>query len=1363
MSPQRSVIGSLFLTVLLVLPAMTGAVCAERHTVEGNLEGCFVATEAVVSDPTSPDRTGKVSARAEMDATTLAAGGTESWWSQVVRNLEQLEYEVSPSGVGLQAPNRHQNLRTYFREDGIDVVARTVSFDEAPWCFGWRTRAWGREGHLESLSHSLLTYEGRRAEYAYACGLTEWYENRQGGLEQGFRIEERPSGEGYLVIAGEYPEGWTIELSSDNQTIDFLDEAGTPMLQYGDLHVWDARGDHVPAWLASCDGSLRIVIDDGESVYPLAIDPVIRSFDLVWAGYGQQNNADYGASVSTAGDVNGDGYSDLIVGAPRYDRGETNEGCAFVYHGSLNGLSSTPNRTLDINSTGAWFGNAVSTAGDVNNDGYGDVIIGAYQYTNDVTAEGGAFVYHGSPSGLATDPAWITEGNQQDAHYGYAVGWAGDVNDDGYSDVIVGAPDYNGPESNEGQASVFLGSESGLDSVAAWANESDQAGAKYGYAVSTAGDVNGDGFSDFIVGAPYYTNIWTDEGRAYVYSGAELSVAPYWTADGGQANAYFGCAVATAGGDSWYSDVIIGAPGFSNPQSAEGAAFVYRGSGTGLGSSPIWVGEGEQIGAQYGASVATAGDVNGDGLYDIIVGAPLYDNPQTDEGMALIYLGSWGGTSEFDLAATIDGARASSRYGASVATAGDVNGDGYSDVAVGSPGYDETIVPPFYTDQGRACVYHGSASGLATASSWSGEGNQANAKYGYSVSTAGDVDGDGDSDIIIGAPDFDNGETNEGRVFVFHGGNETAIPNWTAEGNQSYAYFGYSVSTAGDVNGDGYSDVIIGAYWYDPGVGRTGRAFAYLGSASGLANDPVWTADGVSSQDNFGWAVSDAGDVNGDGYGDVVVGAHGYTNGQSHEGGAFVYHGSQSGLSMTPDWIGEADVASGQYGYSVSTAGDVNRDGFCDLIVSANDIRGGKAFVYLGSLAGLAGAPAWEDSGQGYYGTSVSTAGDVNRDGYSDIIVGDPKYTNGETQEGAAYVYLGSPSGPLTWPHWIGQGNQSYASYGWSVSTAGDVNGDGCSDIIVGAPRYDNGQEDEGKVFVYHGSESSSLIDTDWAPEGDQLQAEFGRSVSTAGDFNGDGFSDVIVGAYLYDSGQSDEGRAFLYFGNDGNGATRRPDQHRLLEWVPIDLRGSSDNDDGFRISLDTDIPCGLVGMRLEWNVADIRTPLNSVPVSYGDWEQSTMSGLFESVENLTSGLPYHWRARFATDSPYYPHSPWFTHSGSVPSEKQIITGPLGTGVELVEESLAPSPMTLGARPNPFNPSTTIHFNLPARTRARLKIYDIAGRVVCTLVDSDLEAGIHHVSWSGRDDDGRQVASGVYFSRLAAGKETATGKMLLIR
>ncbi|UCG30904.1 MAG: FG-GAP repeat protein, partial [candidate division WOR-3 bacterium] len=424
---------------------------------------------------------------------------------------------------------------------------------------------------------------------------------------------------------------------------------------------------------------------------------------------------------------------------------------------------------------------------------------------------------------------------------------------------------------------------------------------------------------------------------------------------------------------------------------------------------------------------------------------------------------------------TAESDQAGACFGNSVSAAGDVNGDGYSDVIVGADWYDSG-----QTNEGRAYVYHGSATGLSLTASWTAESGQAYAEFGTSVSGAGDVNGDGYSDVIVSAFSYDNGQVDEGRAYVYHGSATglSLTASWTAESDQADAQFGTSVSVAGDVNGDGYSDVIVGAYRYDNGQSDEGRAFAYYGSATGLSPTPDWTAESDQVDAGFGWSVSGTGDVNGDGYSDVIVGADWYDSGQTNEGRAYVYHGSAVGLSPTPDWTGESDQAEARFGVSVSGAGDVNGDGYSDVIVGADwydsgETDEGRAYVYHGSAAGLSLTSDWtaeSDQADAEFGHSVSVAGDVNGDGYSDVIVGARYYDDGQIEEGRVYVYYGSAVGLSLTPDWTAESDQAGALFGWSVSAAGDVNGDGYSDVIVGALGYDNGQTDEGRAYVYHGS-----------------------------------------------------------------------------------------------------------------------------------------------------------------------------------------------------------------------------------------------------------------------------------------------------
>jgi hypothetical protein len=194
----------------------------------------------------------------------------------------------------------------------------------------------------------------------------------------------------------------------------------------------------------------------------------------MWSVESDQVNAHMGISVGSAGDVNGDAYHDVFVGANSFDNDQVDEGKVFVYYGSAGGLPSTPNWTAEGGQTSANFGLVVSGVGDVNGDNKADIVIGACLYDHGQQDEGGIFVYYGSATGLKIDPAWTSgssdssaaapdwtaEGNQASSGFGCTVAGAGDVNGDGKADIIVGAPNYDNGQDNEGRVLIYYGSAS---------------------------------------------------------------------------------------------------------------------------------------------------------------------------------------------------------------------------------------------------------------------------------------------------------------------------------------------------------------------------------------------------------------------------------------------------------------------------------------------------------------------------------------------------------------------------------------------------------------------------------------------------------------------------------------------------------------------------------------------------------------------------------------------------------------------------------------------------------------------------------------------------------------------------------------
>ncbi|HLP32363.1 MAG TPA: FG-GAP-like repeat-containing protein, partial [Bacteroidia bacterium] len=991
-------------------------------------------------------------------------------------------------------------------------------------------------------------------------------------------------------------------------SIKFTGKHNSTQLYYNDLKVWDATGKILPAQMKlSEEGqeyALVLAVNTSGAEYPITIDPIVTNGTPTNANTLMESNqvdAQMGYSVSSAGDVNGDGYSDIIIGVVKYDNSQTDEGAAFIYHGSATGISSSATTVLESNVSGAYFGKSVSFTGDIDGDGYSDVIVGAPNYANGQTDEGAFFIFNGTASGVNTSYTRMVESDQTNGMLGISVSFSGDVNGDDYSDVVVGFYGYTNGQTNEGAFMIYHGDASGISASSSTFVESNQASAFLGNSVACAGDVNGDGYSDVIIGALEYDNGQTDEGAFFVYHGkaSGLSTTAALMVESNQASARMGQSVASTGdvnGDG-YSDVVVGIPFYTNGQSNEGATMIYHGSSIGIGGSPIITLESNLAGARMGTSVSSAGDVNGDGYADVIIGVPFYANGQTDEGVAYVFHGGASGISG-SFASIIESNQAGSNMGWDVSCAGDVNGDGYSDIVTSAQEYANG-----QTDEGAAFVYHGSASGVITTHSAFLESNQVDTKMGNSVCAAGDVNGDGYGDVIVGAYYYDNGQSNEGAFFVYHGSSNGIITtaSTVVESNQANAYMGSSVSIAGDVNGDGYSDVVVGAYLYDNFQSNEGAFFVYHGSASGIITSASTVVESNQTNAEMGNSVSCAGDVNGDGYSDVIVGAYQYDNGQSKEGAFFVYHGSAIGIITTAAAVVESNQTNAFMGYSVSSAGDVNGDGYSDVIVGVFNYTNGQSqegafFVYHGNANGISTtASAMSESNQAttFMGYSVSSAGDVNGDGYSDVIVGAYYYTNGQNQEGAAFVYHGSSSGIITTAATVLESNQSFARMGYFVNSTGDVNGDGYSDVIIGLFQYTNGQTFEGAAFVYNGSTSGLNATASAVLESNRFFANMGNSVSSAGDVNGDGYSDVIVGAIHYDNGQSNEGAAFIYYGNGGS--TGRRNNVRLYNTdLSTPIQQSNKSNSSFGLGLYTSTPEGRQKVKMVWEVKTQSQPFSS-------------------------------------------------------------------------------------------------------------------------------------------------------------------------
>ncbi len=888
---------------------------------------------------------------------------------------------------------------------------------------------------------------------------------------------------------------------------------------------------------------------------------------------GLNDDDELGRSVASAGDVNGDGYDDLIIGAPKFDDGASADvGRAYIYYGG-NIIDNSVDVILTGDGTVNFFGISVSTAGDVNGDGYADVIVGSSS-----SSTGKCYIFFGGVSmNNAVDVTMSNIGN-----FGESVSDAGDVNGDGFDDVIVGAWADN---SLTGKSYIFYGG-STMNNTADVIMSEDPSNV-FGWSVSTAGDVNGDGFSDVIVGA-WANNSST--GKSYIYfGGTSMNNIADVTISGEISANKFGVSVSTAGdvnGDG-FSDVIIGADGNN---SSTGKSYIFFGStslsSTINASSANVKMSGEATNDLFGISVSIAGDVNGDGYSDVIVGA---EGNNSSTGKSYIFYGGSSMNNIADIA--ISGKNSNDFFGHSVSNAGDMNSDGYSDFIIGAYWNDANG-----NKSGSAYLYTNSQTGVDIPDNLF-LGINDNDNFGRSVSDVGDVNNDGYDDFIVGADGYLN---ERGRAYIYFGG---ADMDYKADiiltGENTGDRFGFSVSGAGDVNNDGIDDVIVGAIGFN---GSAGKAYVYFGGLN-MNNVPDVLIPGQFPGDNFGWSVSSAENVNNDLYDDFIVGAPNYNDGGSSDAGrVYIYFGGSS-VNNFPNVIMTGEDAFDYFGFSVSNAGNVNDDNYSDVIVGAyghdNAISNstGKSYIYFGgsSMNSTADVTMFEGDHSFKLGYSVSSAGDVNGDGVSDVIVGaiiagGNIFSGGR---GKSFIYFGASS-MNNGVDVVLNAPIRMRNFGRSVSTAGDVNGDGYSDVVVSAKGfYSTGSwpttvihpDTNGSFIFFGGSNMDDIEDVTMTSK--TIVDEFGYSVSKAGDINGDGLSDVIIGDYLNDNIGSNRGSANLYLSSWPQPSTVMVDAKIYLEGP----YGSPDMSTAIHSSIPNDSPYGVDPQNV-----------NPIPPNVVDW-----------------------------------------------------------------------------------------------------------------------------------------------------------------
>ncbi len=436
------------------------------------------------------------------------------------------------------------------------------------------------------------------------------------------------------------------------------------------------------------------------------------------------------------------------------------------------------------------------------------------------------------------------------------------------------------------------------------------------------------------------------------------------------------------------------------------------------------------------------------------------------------------------------GVVSSDQLGRSAAT-GDFNGDGNDDLAGGIGGYDSPA-----SGTGGAAVWYGP---MTASESYNGAdllfggSTSTSAYHGYAMAAA-DHNGDGMDELVVGAyyagSYYGLGYIVYGRAS--RGSSSLALAGSTATmtGAVTYDYFGWAVGGGDDLDGDGYEEIVMGAYGTDTPSSSAGAAYLYYGSSttrsSASASAADFTVRGISASSYLGYSVATVPDVDGDGFGEMLVGAYYDSTSASYAGSAYLFLGDstrRSGVvsASTADYRWGGLTSSDYFGYDVAGLGDINGDGYGEVGVNAYYADGavtsaGALYIYNGggALPTTASATLYGTTAYDYFGKAAYSPGDQDGDGVNDIAVGAWGQDTGYTSSGAVYFWYGPVSGSLSAStadasfHGPSSGGDSYL--GWTMpDRATDLTGDGVPDLVAGGYYDDSAVYDGGALYVWEG------------------------------------------------------------------------------------------------------------------------------------------------------------------------------------------------------------------------------------------------------------------------------------------------------
>lgn len=811
----------------------------------------------------------------------------------------------------------------------------------------------------------------------------------------------------------------------------------------------------------------------------LQYEDITLSLNPTWTKTGANGWDYFGTDISRAGDLNGDGHADAIIDG--FETGDASNGPRFSYlfYGHEEGFDQEANEATE---EGRLF-----FAGNINNDAYDDLF---FQRTDSTYLD----LYLGTDSGISlSSPITLTglilPGEE------VKVAPAGDINKDGFEDVIVGAPENAEQGENAGKIYVYLGSSSGIVSTPIFTDVGSNEDDWFGAHVGSAGDVNKDGYDDLLVGASRLTNSGIGYVRLYLGNSSGIDASKTITLTGLLANETFAKNSISPAGDvnkDGYDDVMVVA------HYPEGRVYIYHGGASGLNSTPATIIDTNDTDGFFIIRVQAAGDVDGDGFADIVA----VNGDYADNGRVYLFPGSASGihTTPRFIGAS-DARPAFTNYGSGMVSLGDVDGDSRSDILISAPTEKGSDL---YS--GRVYLYSDHRVFVNPIPSMTLSGNEEDDYFGQNLEMA-DVNGDGFADLLVGIPEA-NGR--RGEVHLYHGSatGVSSVPDFTAVGECSSNEFGAILRSAGDINKDGREDILVTA----PGeYGCSSQSvYIYYGSDAGFTQ-PVTLTVGVGDF-TINLKASPAGDVNNDGYSDVIIGNRYDDGGGNNAGAAFIYHGSATGLSASPNQTLRGTMAGDDVGIHVDGVGDVNNDGYDDVLVTSFPNVGKTQKLYYGSASGVGATAVWTITTEN--NLFYRSAGDINGDGHADLIFA--QLTAGESDQGLLMFYYGSTLGLPTSPSTTVEGQSFEEQLGRFIKAVGDVNQDGYDDFLIGNAFFDLRAVDAGIVSLYEGGPNGLRLSELFRYAGETFGAY--AETAVAGDVDNDGEVDFFIGAIGVDS-----------------------------------------------------------------------------------------------------------------------------------------------------------------------------------------------------------------------------------------------------